>query len=154
MEASFTCKNQVISSLQSQFHVFLSSLLSLTIRYYLLILLLFKIFKIFFHPPNFLLLFVKSNLLFFSLINKELKPYPFILIHFILSFILHTLQFINTNSILSIINSPSFSTQAVEILLFTLLKIIKQPICTFFSPSFSSLDKTEDSSFIPFNSVI
>lgn len=66
---------------------------------------------------------------------------------------MYTLQTINSNSFIDAINIPSVSLQTIEIIVFSILKLIKQPICRFLLIS-SFIDSYDSACAISFDKVV
>lgn len=66
---------------------------------------------------------------------------------------MNTIQTINSNSFIDAINIPSVSIQTIEIIVFSILKLIKQPICKNLFIS-SSIDSYDSECVISFDKVV
>ena len=49
----------------------------------------------------------------------------------------NTIEIINSNSFIDILNSQTISIQTIEIIVFAIIKLIKQPFCSYLLLSFT-----------------
>ena len=59
---------------------------------------------------------------------KKISFFFFLVFH-LFFLINHTITTINANSFIDILNSQTISTQTIEIIVFAIIKLIKQPFC-------------------------